>query len=69
MAVEADTPDGKTVQTMLYLWPAHRSEDVDLTREWSYEHFRATVLEAFVRDVVVPCAAEFEEEERRRPAS
>lgn len=57
------TADGEAVQAMLYVWPSSRADEVDLAQQWSYAHFRAVSLELFVRDVVVPCAAEFAEEE------
>jgi hypothetical protein len=51
---------------MCYLWPEERSGEVELTRPWSYQGFREALLEEFVRDVVLPCAAEAAEVERRR---
>ena len=45
------------------MWPAARAHEIDTGRLWSYAEFREVSLEAFVRDVVVPCAAEFEDEE------
>ena len=39
---------------------------MELTRPWSYQGFREALLEEFVRDVVLPCAAEAEEVERQR---
>ena len=43
-----------------------RRGEVELTRPWSYQGFREALLEEFVRDVVLPCAAEAEEVERQR---
>lgn len=43
-----------------------RSGEVELTRPWSYQGFREASLEEFVRDVVLPCAAEAAEVERQR---
>ena len=43
-----------------------RSGEVELTRPWSYQGFREALLEEFVRDVVLPCAAEAAEVERQR---
>lgn len=57
------TAEGELVPAMLYVWPAARAHQIDIERQWSYAEFREVSLEAFVRDVVVPCAAEFEEEE------
>jgi len=38
---------------------------VELTRPWSYQDFREALLEDFVREVVLPCAAEAAEVERQ----
>ena len=51
---------------MCYLWPEERSGEVELTRPWSYQDFREALLEDFVREVVLPCAAEAAEVERQR---
>jgi len=48
---------------MLYVWPTARAHEIDIEQLWSYAEFREVSLEAFVRDVVVPCAAEFDDEE------
>ena len=46
------------------VWPEAQADAVDIERDWSYAVFRAARLEAFVRDVVLPCALEFDDEER-----
>lgn len=46
--------------------PQERSGEVELTRPWSYQDFREALLEDFVREVVLPCAAEAAEVERQR---
>ena len=59
--------DGSVLDAAMYLWPANIADKVDVDAAWSYEEFREQRMEAFVRDVVVPCAAEFEEEEANAP--
>ena len=49
---------------MVYLWPAARRSEIDLDRPWSLQTFCDTELDSFLRDVVVPCAVEFEDEEQ-----
>ena len=43
-----------------------RSDEVELTRPWSFRGFREALLADFVRDVVLPCAAEAAEVELQR---
>ena len=39
---------------------------MELSRPWSFQDFREVLLEDFVREVVLPCAAEAAEVERQR---
>jgi gamma-glutamylcyclotransferase (GGCT)/AIG2-like uncharacterized protein YtfP len=68
ITIPVTTADGTVVEAMMYLWPQAQADEVDRDRAWSYADFRETRLESFVRDIVVPCAAEFEEEERAAAA-
>ena len=52
--------------TYAHILPQERCGEVELTRPWSYEDFREALLEDFVREVVLPCAAEAAEVERQR---
>ena len=52
--------------TYAHILPQERCGEVELTRPWSYQDFREALLEDFVREVVLPCAAEAAEVERQR---
>eukprot|EP00928_Gymnodinium_smaydae_P067196 TRINITY_DN50134_c0_g1_i1.p1 TRINITY_DN50134_c0_g1~~TRINITY_DN50134_c0_g1_i1.p1 ORF type:complete len:200 (-),score=37.17 TRINITY_DN50134_c0_g1_i1:123-722(-) len=53
----------ENVTAFVYVWPEANADQLVLDKPWSYAAFREAQLADFVENVVLPCRAEFEEQE------
>ena len=51
--------DGKSYRTQVYLWN-NPLEELDISQEWDYEHFRGNNLQWYLTNTVEPCRTELD---------
>uniref|UniRef100_A0A7S2N3T9 Putative gamma-glutamylcyclotransferase n=1 Tax=Haptolina brevifila TaxID=156173 RepID=A0A7S2N3T9_9EUKA len=51
------------VESLCYVWPSSRIDELDMGASWEYPQFRTSNMNAFIQEVIQPCRRRFESEQ------